>query len=239
MAFLALLIAAFGLYVGRTGAVALVPSIAVIGSALCLSSLAVIFAVAAFVVIWRVGARGLSSAYGGLALALLLLAYPAYLATLSLALPVLNDVSTDLAAPPAFSPARQTVAKRGNYLPPAYNPAFAAAQRAAYPGVQPVLLELGVDESFKLVQQALQQRKWTIVEAVGPQRARDEAYIEAVDRSLVLRIPEDVVIRIRPAGDETRVDVRSASRLGSHDFGANARRIESLTHDIAMLARDR
>ena len=239
LSFLALLIAAFGIYVGRTGAVALAPAIAVIGSALCLSSLAVILAIAAFVVIWRVGASGLGSAYAGLCLALVLLAYPAYLAALSLTLPVLNDVSTDFSTPPAFSPSRQAVAKRGNHMPPVYDKSSAAAQRAFYPAIQPALLDLSVDESFRLVQQALQQRRWTIVEAVGPQRARDEAYIEAVDRSPVLRIPEDVVIRIRPAGDETRIDVRSASRIGKHDFGTNARRIEHLVSDVAALAKDR
>lgn len=239
LAFLALLMAAVGLYVGRTGAVPLLPSMAVIGSALFLSSLATVLAVAAFVVIWRVGAKGLGSAYAGLVLAFLLLAYPAYLAVLSLTLPVLADVSTDFSAPPSFSPSRQAVARRGNYTPPGYDASLAAAQRAAYPGVQPVLLELGVDESFRLVQQALQQRRWTIVESVGPQRARDDAYVEAIDRSLLLRIPEDIVIRLRAVGDETRIDMRSASRIGRHDFGANARRIESLVGDLVALAKDR
>ena len=38
---------------------------------------------------------------------------------------------------------------------------------------------------------------------------------------------DDVVIRISPLGKGTRVDVRSASRFGTHDFGANASRIRA------------
>ena len=43
---------------------------------------------------------------------------------------------------------------------------------------------------------------------------------------------DDVSIRIRAAGEGTRVDVRSASRYGMHDFGTNARRIRALLDEI-------
>jgi hypothetical protein len=43
---------------------------------------------------------------------------------------------------------------------------------------------------------------------------------------------DDVVIRISPVGPGSRVDVRSASRFGEHDFGANASRVRSLLEDI-------
>ena len=239
LAFLALLVAAFGIYVGRTAAVPLQAAFAVIGSALCLASLAAVLAVAAFVVIWRDGARGLGSAYAGLSLALLVLAWPGYLAGLSLALPVINDLTTDLASPPVFSPTRQAILKRGSEAPSAYDQGFSARQRASYPDIQPITLDLGVDETYRLVLEALQPRRLTLVEAVGPQRARDEAYIEAVDRSPLLRLPDDIVIRIRPSGQETRIDIRSKSRIGRHDFGSNAARIRSLSQDIAALAKDR
>jgi uncharacterized protein (DUF1499 family) len=45
-------------------------------------------------------------------------------------------------------------------------------------------------------------------------------------------VRDDVVIRITPIGQGTRVDVRSASRFGAHDLGANASRIRSLLEDI-------
>ncbi len=43
---------------------------------------------------------------------------------------------------------------------------------------------------------------------------------------------DDIVIRITPTGQGTRVDMRSASRVGTHDFGANASRVRSLLDDI-------
>jgi hypothetical protein len=41
-----------------------------------------------------------------------------------------------------------------------------------------------------------------------------------------------VVVRIRPGQDGARVDVRSASRYGRSDLGANASRVRALIEDI-------
>jgi hypothetical protein len=43
---------------------------------------------------------------------------------------------------------------------------------------------------------------------------------------------DDIVVRIRSVGTGARVDVRSASRYGRHDFGTNAARVRSLIEDI-------
>jgi len=40
------------------------------------------------------------------------------------------------------------------------------------------------------------------------------------------------VIRISPLGPGSRVDMRSASRFGETDFGANAARVRALMEDI-------
>ena len=61
---------------------------------------------------------------------------------------------------------------------------------------------------------------------------RREGRIEAVARTPIMGFRDDVVIRIRPMGTGSRVDVRSASRYGYHDFGANAARVASLIEDI-------
>lgn len=49
--------------------------------------------------------------------------------------------------------------------------------------------------------------------------------IEATFTSLVFRFVDDVVFVIHEDG---RIDVRSASRVGHYDFGANRRRVEML-----------
>lgn len=56
------------------------------------------------------------------------------------------------------------------------------------------------------------------------QEARD-GRIEAYARTPVMGFPDDITIRIRALPDQARVDIRSASRYGRHDFGANAKRI--------------
>ena len=55
-----------------------------------------------------------------------------------------------------------------------------------------------------------------------------EGRIEAVDTTFFFGFKDDVVIRLRPAEGGTRVDVRSKSRVGVGDLGANAARIRRL-----------
>lgn len=55
-------------------------------------------------------------------------------------------------------------------------------------------------------------------------------------RGLVLNLPDDVTVRIRPRADGARIDVRSASRIGGRDFGGNADRIRTYLDDVANLA---
>jgi uncharacterized protein (DUF1499 family) len=63
--------------------------------------------------------------------------------------------------------------------------------------------------------------------------------IDAVARSLLFRFPDDITIRLRAGVGETRIDLRSASRVGRHDFGANARHIRDFAREIEALANAR
>jgi uncharacterized protein (DUF1499 family) len=54
-----------------------------------------------------------------------------------------------------------------------------------------------------------------------------------------MRFPDDVTVRIRPVASGARVDVRSASRFGSHDLGVNARRVEAFMTRLQELADER
>ena len=56
--------------------------------------------------------------------------------------------------------------------------------------------------------------------------------IQAVARTAILGFRDDVVVRIRPDPDGARVDIRSTSRYGRHDFGTNASRIVALSEAI-------
>ncbi|SEF45784.1 Uncharacterized conserved protein, DUF1499 family [Methylobacterium sp. UNC300MFChir4.1] len=211
---------------------ALVALVAGLGVAL-LAAAAAIFA---FVRVWREGARGLGAALAGLILALAVLGYPAFLGLRGLRLPALSDITTDIDNPPAFSRSRAAFAARGGRYPADPSPAARESQRGAYPQIAPLTLDIGADEAFELARQAALKRHWQIVEAIRPGGRTGNGRIEAVARGLVLNLPDDVTVRIRPRADGARIDVRSASRLGGRDFGSNADRIRAYLDDVANLA---
>jgi len=58
--------------------------------------------------------------------------------------------------------------------------------------------------------------------------------IEATDSTFWFGFIDDVVVRLTPETDGgTRVDVRSVSRVGLGDAGANARRVRNFLFDLA------
>jgi len=65
-------------------------------------------------------------------------------------------------------------------------------------------------------------------ELVGSGKGPGGAEIQAVHTTLVLRLKDDVTIRIKREKDRTVVSVRSKSRVGKWDFGQNARNIREL-----------
>jgi uncharacterized protein (DUF1499 family) len=133
--------------------------------------------------------------------------------------PELNDISTDIANPPALVVTLQL--RRGAPNPPAYPGASAGVlQRTAYPDIVPVVLPLSPAEAFKRVDNAAMAMDWEIVA-----RAPADGRLEAVATSEWFGFRDDIVVRIRPDGTGSRVDIRSKSRVGESDLGVNARRI--------------
>jgi uncharacterized protein (DUF1499 family) len=213
----------------QAGAISLV-------AGLGLAVLAVLLALAAFVRIWVEGRRGVGAAAKGLVLALIILAYPGLFAMRAVTLPRLNDVSTDIEDPPAFSRSRAALEARGGRVPPDPSRETRLAQRAAYPQVAPLTLDISPEEAFELVRKAAADRGWQVIETVRPGGRVGLGRIEAIDRTFLLRLPDDITVRIRPRVDGSRIDVRSASRLGAHDLGQNARRIRAYLDEVSNLA---
>jgi uncharacterized protein (DUF1499 family) len=138
-------------------------------------------------------------------------------------LPRINDFTTDLADPPAFTHAQKLPPNAGRSLE--YPPAFAAEQRTCCADLQPVHLAMAPAEAFPHAQAvATAMPAWEIMfsdPATG--------MIEAVATSTVFGFQDDVAIRVRPdpAGSGSIVDMRSKSRDGKGDLGANANRIRA------------
>jgi uncharacterized protein (DUF1499 family) len=213
IAFFALAVAALSIIIVRSQLLEIVPALATFGAALVLAGIAILCAFGAFVVIWRQGYAGLGRALLALFIGIALLAYPAYLGTRAMRLPAIS---------------RQRPRDRISYP----GAATALLQRAGYPDIAPLDLEVPSRVAYDAALALVTKRKWAISDSRAPTLARRDGVIEATARSPIMGFRDDVVIRLTPMGQGTRVDVRSASRVGTHDLGANASRIRSLLEDI-------
>src|SRR5947209_5878577 len=93
-------------------------ALSVFAAALVLAGIAMLLAGAAAVEIWNSGRRGIASASAGAALALALIAYPAYLTLRAAQLPRLNQVTTDFKSPPRYMISSRAREARGAWSPP-------------------------------------------------------------------------------------------------------------------------
>lgn len=135
--------------------------------------------------------------------------------------PPIHDITTDTNDPPRFQDIAPLRADAPN---PVEYPGqeVAAQQRAGYPDIRPVVLDVPMGQAFERALAAAQGMGWEIVASDV-----DEGRIEATDRTFWFGFRDDVVIRLTPSGGRTLVDVRSKSRVGGSDVGTNARRIRS------------
>jgi uncharacterized protein (DUF1499 family) len=140
--------------------------------------------------------------------------------------PPIHDISTDLSDPPAFVAVAPLRAEAPNPVEHE-GEEVAAVQREAYPEVRPVVLALPPDSAFALALAVAREMGWRIV-AAEPGEGR----IEATATTTWFGFLDDVVVRV--AGDDAgaRVDVRSKSRVGRGDAGANAARIRRYTERL-------
>lgn len=232
----ALAVAAIGIFLMRAGRVELTAGFAVLGAGLLFAFASLALAVIAFVLIWTEGRRGLGLAVWGFVLSTAILAWPAFLGAKAVYLPRLSDISTDVSDPPAFARSRAALAARDGHVPPDVPPATRELQRDAYPAVTTLFLDVPPEDAFEAVRKAAGERGWQVIETTAPGGRIGTGRLEAIDRSLLLRFPDDITVRLRPRADGTRVDVRSASRVGNHDLGVNAARIGRFLASVETLA---
>ncbi|UYG03064.1 DUF1499 domain-containing protein [Halomonas sp. LR3S48] len=135
--------------------------------------------------------------------------------------PPIHDITTDLENPPEFvalAPAREAAPNAVDYP----GESFARRQRRAYPDIQPRHFPLPLATVRAAAEAAVLDMGWEIadisIDAVDT--------IEATATTRWFGFKDDVVIRLTQESDGIRVDVRSASRLGRGDAGANAKRIQ-------------
>jgi uncharacterized protein (DUF1499 family) len=234
LAVFSLAAAAISVLVMKTGVLEEVrPALATFGAALALAVFALVLAFAAFVVIWRDGYSGMGAALSAIAMAVALLAYPGYLMISTRDLPWIYDITTDPIDAPAYVALAKARSRDAN--PVVYAGLSAAEQQMeAYPDIEPVEMDLSARRAFGVALDVVSKRRWSIVAARPPDQGPGR--IEAVARTPIMGFRDDVVLRVRAAGRGSRIDIRSSSRYGTFDFGANADRVRALIEDIYAAA---
>jgi uncharacterized protein (DUF1499 family) len=165
------------------------------------------------------GRCGLSWAVCGLVIGLVVVGIPWRWGQKAQRLPFIHDITTDLESPPAFVALLPLRAGAPN--PAEYGgPEVAAQQRAGYPTLGPLSLQIPPPQAFVRALAAAREMGWEIV-ASEPKEGR----IEATATTLWFGFKDDVVVRVTPVPGGSRIDVRSVSRVGRSDVGANAERI--------------
>ena len=145
------------------------------------------------------------------------------------AVPPIHNISTDTVNPPQFDKivALRTAAKAN---PLTYNSAELAPQQTkAYPWVKPLTLQASADEVVDRAEAVLRDMGLEIVSV-----NKNAGLVEATATTFWFGFKDDVAVRVQPAADGgTQVDVRSISRVGQSDLGANAARIGEILNGLS------
>ncbi len=166
---------------------------------------------------WRAGAWSPILALG---LALGAALPPILLLEQAKSVPAIHDITTDPFDPPVFVALMEERTKAPNGA--AYGGTqIAAEQQRAYPDIKSLVLKAPPNEAMQRAIDAARKLEWEIVSSDAP-----SGRIEATATTRWFGFKDDVVVRVRPeTGGGSRVDVRSMSRVGKSDVGANAKRI--------------
>ena len=178
---------------------------------------------------YRADRRGL---FAGIMMGLLPLMVAAYLFSSSGSAPIIHDISTDTIRPPQFLTAVKLRAPDDNSLQ--WQEDVAKAQRQAYGGLTSVESSLSAAQAYDQAKQVILDLGWEIIDSDSR-----PGFIEAVDTSFWFGFKDDIVIRIEPAPGGSVLDLRSASRVGRGDLGANATRIKLFIERFAASQRTR
>jgi uncharacterized protein (DUF1499 family) len=201
-----------------------------IGVSLAGMVVAIGIAVFALVRIWFGGQTGALQAFAAILIAVIGLAAPLFFVSHAALLPRLNDVGTTPDEPLAFKTLIELRSADANPIRDP-EPATVEAQVEAYPDIGPMVLERAAPEVFSLVNEAVERLGWTIASSETPGET-GIGRIEATDRTLIMGFTDDVVIQVKGDDAHAVIDVRSVSRYGLHDLGANAARIRALFAEV-------
>lgn len=220
---LGLVLLAAGVAVSRLAPASFQIALGAVALGALVGVLAIMVSAAGLLTALVTGRKGARKAMIGLVLGLGIAAPVVQAVIVGSQVPRIHDITTDLADPPQFVALE---GNRGDYANPLdrTSPAdLAALQEKAYPDIQTVTINLAPARVFDAALAAARDMGWEIVDT-DPDAGR----IEATATTLVMQFRDDVTIRVSETQEGgSAVDMRSVSRVGESDLGANANRIRT------------
>jgi uncharacterized protein (DUF1499 family) len=175
----------------------------------------------------RGGVGGRDRAWTGLGLGLLMIAVIGASVRPGIGVPPINDITTNLADPPGYAAVPASHANHGRDM--SYPPAFVSQVEVAYPDLVPIRVGLGPEGAYRLALGEAKDLGWKITHADS-----SAGLFEAEETTWIFRFVDDVSVRVRTHSEGgSTIDVRSKSRDGRGDLGANAARIRRLAARVA------
>jgi len=107
-----------------------------------------------------------------------------------------------------------------------------AGKSTVYPTLEPLYFDQNPVEIAALAERIVKRRGWDLVSEATNVDTGQEIQIEATATSAMFGFKDDVAIRVRPVEGATRVDMRSVSRVGLSDLGANSKRVAGFMTEL-------
>ncbi len=149
--------------------------------------------------------------------------------------PYIHDITTDFEAPPQITAAANLDRKNpavydGADPAPKSDLTVAEAQKSAFPDIKPVFVSINVDDAARKSRDII---KLMNMKVLNESTVGSTITIEATYESRWFGFIDDFIVRIQPDGDKVRIDIRSKSRVGVSDLGANAQRVRDFVENLA------
>lgn len=138
------------------------------------------------------------------------------------AFPPINDVSTDLNDVPQFVRATKLRENVGRDM--SFPDAFKPIVRTHYGDLSTITVGETPDALMDKTVALLKQKPFFEL----TREDREAKEIEGTAETSFFKFKDDFIVRFRPVGQSTQIDMRSKSRNGKGDVGANAIRIRML-----------
>ena len=205
---------------------------------------AVVAVVALIAVVIRKPRRGWRTALIALLIPAVGFGHMGWVRSQSADVPPIHDIATDIVDPPVpserllalraaddanpvldmTSPLTAADAYQGPRFARFGDQSLGQVGHEAYPAVRTLNVGPSPAASFAAAGKAVRDMGWTVVS-----ENERGGVIEATAETFWFGFKDDVIIRVRPAagGGGSLIDVRSISRVGLSDLGANAKRIEA------------